>query len=277
MLEKDQFEQFLSKSFENQTEAVRPDLWSGVQAKMIANGVASTAAVKSVSILTKWILGSLAVGTAATISTLVLFNNNEDTKKELIAPKTAQEISVNENVASKNKIAKVISLENTNSLHEEILDESNSVLVFEALNIPDFTENIISEKNELINDEKVIVIPDPIKDVVIVVPTTEDVKEELKDPIVIGKASVTKFPNFFSPNGDGSNDFYEIEIENISNFHVIIMNQNNKIVFESTDSNFKWNAEVAGEKATQGTFACIVTGTDPQGTKFKDVQLFEIK
>ena len=41
MIEKDNIQELFSKAFENQTYAVRPELWAGVQAKMAAAGVAS--------------------------------------------------------------------------------------------------------------------------------------------------------------------------------------------------------------------------------------------
>jgi gliding motility-associated-like protein len=101
----------------------------------------------------------------------------------------------------------------------------------------------------------------------------ENVKEE--NPVI--KSKVTKFPDVFTPNGDGANDFYSIEIQNINNFRVMIMDVNNKIVFESTDPNFKWDGSVRNEIQKSGQFACIVTGIDNEGKNFKDIQLFVIQ
>ena len=100
MIEKDNIQELFSKAFENQTSAVRPELWAGVQAKMAAAGVASTATVatKGLSALTKWIIGSAAVGTVGVVTTVIALNSGEEsTNKKTDAPK---EISQNMTVSS---------------------------------------------------------------------------------------------------------------------------------------------------------------------------------
>lgn len=102
-------------------------------------------------------------------------------------------------------------------------------------------------------------------------------QDQTKDENPVIKSKVTKFPDVFTPNGDGANDYYSIEIQNINNFHVMIMDVNNKIVFESSDPQFKWDGSVRNEIQKSGQFACIVTGTDNEGKSFKDIQLFVIQ
>ncbi|MDO9187512.1 MAG: gliding motility-associated C-terminal domain-containing protein [Bacteroidia bacterium] len=61
-------------------------------------------------------------------------------------------------------------------------------------------------------------------------------------------------PNVFSPNGDGYNDFFipiplgEFDIYNIDKFEIKIYSRWGQLLFESTDSAFKWNGNNKGGK-----------------------------
>lgn len=297
MLEKDQFEQFLSDAFANQTEAVRPDLWSGVQSKMASAGVTSTVAAKSVSILTKWIFGSIAVGSAATIFALVLFNNNENPKSEELAPSPSKNIEYTsetekKNISSKNEI--VSSSKNSDQKENDLvlisvkptligcaiqsfanvvdeLEENKTTIISELKTEKTTTGTTTGSDEEnhvvAVNENSTTTEPEQIIE-------EPEVKKD-ENPIIISK--VTKFPDIFTPNGDGANDYYFIEVQNISNFHVSIMNLKNEIVYESSDPHFKWDGSVRNEIQKSGQFACIVTGTDNEGKSFKDIQLFVIR
>lgn len=296
MLEKDQFEQFLSDSFANQTESVRPDLWSGVQEKMASAGVTSTIAAKSVSILTKWILGSIAVGSAATISALVLFNNNETPKKEDLTSTSSKNIEYNSETEKESNSTKNEFVSSSKNSDEK---ENTAILISDKTNVIETTilsmthvVEAIEEKTILItenssektNSEKSEGVPESNEIGTNVINETEVAKNDVsseqdqtKDENPVIKSKVTKFPDVFTPNGDGANDYYSIEIQNINNFHVMIMDVNNKIVFESSDPQFKWDGSVRNEIQKSGQFACIVTGTDNEGKSFKDIQLFVIQ
>jgi gliding motility-associated-like protein len=298
MLEKDQFEQFLSDSFAKQTESVRPDLWSGVQAKMASAGVTSTIAAKSVSILTKWILGSIAVGSAATISALVLFNNNETPKTEDLTSTPSKNIEYNSETEKESNSTKN---EFVSSSKNSDLKENNLILISEKptligcaiqsfTNVVDEVEDnrtsLISELNsdKTTNgttvgsgDENQVVAANENSTKAEPEQNIEEPEVKKEENVTILKSKVSKFPDVFTPNGDGANDYYSIEIQNINNFHVMIMDVNNKIVFESTDPQFKWDGSVRNEIQKSGQFACIVTGIDSEGKSFKDIQLFVIQ
>jgi|GEM_PF-2500301 len=68
------------------------------------------------------------------------------------------------------------------------------------------------------------------------------------------------FPNSFTPNGDGKNDYFQVEVEGATYFHIRILNYESQIVFESTDPQAKWDGadKYKGNKVLQGTFTCIV-------------------
>lgn len=79
-------------------------------------------------------------------------------------------------------------------------------------------------------------------------------------------------PNVFSPNGDASNDYYEIDSEcQYSSFHIDILNRWGNLVFESDDSGFKWNGKNKnGSKAlSEGTYFYQIIISDDQNEVYK--------
>lgn len=74
-----------------------------------------------------------------------------------------------------------------------------------------------------------------------------------------------KFPNIFTPNGDGENDsFHIIDPKYIRDFEIVILNRWGNVVFESLDVDFKWDGRInnSARKATEGTYFYKATLTD---------------
>ncbi|MBW7868479.1 MAG: choice-of-anchor L domain-containing protein [Brumimicrobium sp.] len=63
-------------------------------------------------------------------------------------------------------------------------------------------------------------------------------------------------PNVFTPNGDGNNDYFTLNLENVERVEVVILNRWGNVVFESDDVNFKWNGKVnnTGTACSEGTY-----------------------
>lgn len=62
------------------------------------------------------------------------------------------------------------------------------------------------------------------------------------------------FPNVFTPNGDGSNDFFFPVHQNIIKYQLIIYNRWGGIVFESKDPNHRWDGTTNGQPCPTGTY-----------------------
>ncbi|WP_430405457.1 gliding motility-associated C-terminal domain-containing protein [Fluviicola sp.] len=309
MIEKDNIQELFSKAFENQTSAVRPELWAGVQAKMAAAGVASTATVatKGLSALTKWIIGSAAVGTVGVVTAVVALNSGEEpTKTKNDSPK---EISQNVNVTSPeekmteqsvNKGEKTYSAQPEGSHSTELTKDIPFTNPFVAPPVHDQNENALIDKKESPkSDDKGILTdnskagsadkndtkksPADKKDHTNEAVTETPVKhpENIKEPVFVKlESKVTKFPNVFTPNGDRSNDIYFVEAENINDFQLVIIDQNNREMFRSGTPGEQegWNGrDKSGDEAPNGSYAAIVTGKDQNGKSFRDIQLFELR
>ncbi|WP_343635025.1 gliding motility-associated C-terminal domain-containing protein [Fluviicola sp.] len=312
MIEKDNIQELFSKAFENQTAPVRPDLWAGVQAKMAAAGVASTATVatKGLSALTKWIIGSAAVGTVGVVTTVVALNSGEETvNQKADSPK---EISQNTTVASQDehKPENTKFAPHTIYTKPEVVDDKSSDDIQQAIK-PTDKEYKKPDDRFIIADDHVAetIKADKSKQEDRTTPadngkkepgdrTTDskkspvDKKEDKETPVVKHpentkepvfadlQAKVTKFPSIFTPNSDGSNDYYFVEAENIRDFQLVIIDQNNREMFRSNIPGERegWNGrDKSGDEAPNGSYAAIVTGKDQNGKSFRDIQLFELR
>ena len=62
------------------------------------------------------------------------------------------------------------------------------------------------------------------------------------------------YPNVFTPNGDGINDYFEFQLLNIKTIHVDVLNRWGEVVYSTDDVNFKWDGKVGGKMASEGVY-----------------------
>ena len=68
-------------------------------------------------------------------------------------------------------------------------------------------------------------------------------------------------PNVFTPNNDGSNDKFEINGINLSDFSLVIINSKNETVFQATDILFSWDGRLPnGELVSPGNYIYYIVG-----------------
>lgn len=85
-------------------------------------------------------------------------------------------------------------------------------------------------------------------------------------------------PNVFTPNGDGDNDNFTMNVQNAKALEVTIHNRWGNIVFESTDVNFYWNGKVrnSGGDCTEGTYFYKVKMEDYSGEEIEENGFIEL-
>lgn len=281
MKNNDNIKELFSKSFEEHSFPVREELWKGVQSKMAAAGVTSVAATKTISLLTKWLIGTAVVSTGVVTALFVGKNESASIKT---APKKPVTTEANKSVQSPSKVAiKQSEVENkVVAFDYDLFMDTLLYKPFCLVKDPDFADDIppvlvaatdvVAENSTtpIAVAESITKEPQPA----IVFPENTD-----KPVSAVLASELTKFPNFFSPNNDGNNDEYFVEIANkeqIKSFLVQIFNVQNKLVFQSNDPDFKWNGEYNGETA-EGIYFCLVTIVDNSGKVIKDKQLIEAK
>ena len=62
------------------------------------------------------------------------------------------------------------------------------------------------------------------------------------------------YPNVFTPNGDGINDYFEFQLLNIKTIHVDVLNRWGEVVYSTDDVNFKWDGKIGGKMASEGVY-----------------------
>ncbi len=97
----------------------------------------------------------------------------------------------------------------------------------------------------------------------LLVEDTNGCKAESKVTIQVIPDYELYIPNAFTPNGDGSNDFFEIfgNKKTWVEMNIKIFNRWGELVFESSDHNFKWNGTYKGVKLTPGVLVYEMTLT----------------
>ncbi len=80
------------------------------------------------------------------------------------------------------------------------------------------------------------------------------VAEKAKAPLVVD-SSYLYIPNVVTPNGDGLNDEYLIDIKGEESVHIIIYNSKYVKLFETKNKNFSWDCKLpSGELVPEGTY-----------------------
>lgn len=103
-------------------------------------------------------------------------------------------------------------------------------------------------------------------------------KTEASPLTVLASESVLTFPNAFSPNGDGINDFYKPKtFESIVDFHATIYNRWGQKIYEWSDVRGEgWDGTFHGKDVKQGVYYVQVKARGADGREFiikKDVNL----
>lgn len=84
------------------------------------------------------------------------------------------------------------------------------------------------------------------------------------------------FYTIFTPDGDGKNDEYKVDISEYDNYSIQIYNKQNQRVFISQDPDIKWNGKIynQGEECTEGEYyAKISYKLKGESPKIKSIRL----
>jgi gliding motility-associated-like protein/uncharacterized repeat protein (TIGR01451 family) len=75
-----------------------------------------------------------------------------------------------------------------------------------------------------------------------------------------------EMPNFFSPNNDNSNDFFvPVKANNISTYHILIVNRWGNNVYEGDEYLIGWDGKINGNAAHEGVYFWKLDYTDIYG------------
>ena len=264
MEQNDQIKEYFQQRLSDHQEVVRPEIWAAVSSAIATPVLVTT----GISILSKTLIG-MGIAASVIVSAYLLYSSDdkavkaptEDKKKAKEVPS----IPTNNNTLApietiKNTIPLVVQENNDLLSSEDVVYEMNDpqIIPFESFQLPnkdplqDIGENVSNDPVKTNND-------------FIVMPQVENTNESSPSPDTDQELKVV-LSNVFTPNGDGSNDFLFIQSEGLQDFSVVILNQANKIVYQSTDSKFSWDGKLAsGDDAPAGNYIYFVTAKSPTG------------
>lgn len=278
MNDKDYIKDKFAEKLGNYQPSVRPELWASISSEVASvTGTATT----GLSILTKTLIG-ISAAAIVTVSTLLIMNGLKEEKpieEQKIVQNDKEE--VNDIVSSVEKETLNKSIEEQ---QEEIQNESADISIIEPSveEVEDFYPVIESENADIFEDPVEESIIDESENIE-VVSNAEISSEEVENSLptsVTELATNDKQPelveqpqlfNFFSPNNDGDNDELYVDFSSeVSDFTIVILNQSNKVVFTSSDPNFKWKGkDLNGMNAENGEYVYFITYKDANGEFMK--------
>jgi gliding motility-associated-like protein len=263
MEQNDQIKEYFQQRLSDHQEVVRPEIWAAVSSAIATPVLVTT----GISILSKTLIG-LGIAASVIVSAYLLYSSDEKVVKAPTQQKQkAKEVPSipNENtlvpIETKKNAIPLVVLENNDLLSsEKVVNDVNDpqIIPFESDQLPntdpmqDMGENVSNDPVKTNND-------------FIVMPQVENTNESSSSPDTDQELKVV-LSNVFTPNGDGTNDYLFIQSEGLQDFSVVILNQVNKIVYQSTDSKFSWDGKLAsGDDAPAGNYIYFVTAKSPTG------------
>ncbi len=273
-------EKLFSDKLANHESVVNSNIWSGIQSQ-IGAGISSTAVVtKGISTASKFIIG---ITSLVAVSTLAVILNYSESRQDSVVPNevisdTTEMIADNPVLSAEDKLESNI-VKGKDALVKESKEIISETIINSDLNkVP--TPLKIDSPDKLIVKQQVAPI---LKDVPIykneqisISSKKSEVKafnsESLSEPSISkGILQEWKKTNVFSPNNDGVNDLFFLETNDLKEFSITIINENNTVVFISDDPNFKWNGTdyKTGEMVPEGNYGYIVFAVDIYNTPFK--------
>jgi gliding motility-associated-like protein len=283
MEEKDSIKDLFQEKLSQLETPVRTELWSAVSSSIASSSAVATST--GMSLLAKITIG---ITIAASVTGTVIFLSKDEAKE---TPK----IEVQN--ANKQKESKSNPTENKVENNSTISTFNNSNLVNRVSeNTATATNNIFESIIDNSSSNSTSLVEGPISYAQI--ETKEEVKAPKNNPKVETSTSAqnqeTKqnvatenlpeesklqftLPNIFTPNGDGNNDYLKLEIENVTEFVIVILDAKSNVVFKSEDADFKWDGtNLSGDKLPAGNYIYYVTAKDLEGkavTKYSSLTI----
>lgn len=289
MSDKDYIKELFSEKLGGYEAKVDPKLWSNISSQI---GVVGAGTTTGLTVAAKWLIG-IVVSTATVVTAVIVVNSFEDQQDKKVAEdqqtNIEQEPVVKENKPEENIVdEQIINVDNSETIAvlqnespasaqeesavkteaQETQEEHNKPAVNKGVNHeeekteennqgaanneqPSSDKEVVNkeQENKTVKPETVLEVPEAFEE--------EVVKNESKD------YSIGQLPNVFTPNNDGENDYFRIESENLTGFAITILNEQNKIVYQSSNPDFVWDGkDSAGNPVPDGRYVYFITAKE---------------
>jgi len=256
-----------------------PNVWAGIEQGVQANAASQAGVAGSKAVFSKLVLSVVKVAAIiaipASVATYFYSKNSEAEKmvETVKSPVINEQIITNEPTVTEETPIEKPQPSKNNSINKKNNSIPNVKKAQEAVivNNPNVAKETEVEKehenlNQTIN-EKVVVAPNNNAVETNPIQVEEDLDEKME--AIENKENNTeatepnknvapsiKIANVLTPNNDGFNDRYVVEIEGEKLFNLKIYNFNNELVFESNDKNNTWDgvSQKTGQACNSGVY-----------------------
>jgi gliding motility-associated-like protein len=268
------FDAMLKQSLEGSQMPVPTGVWEAVGSSIGTKAIVATKIAGLKLLILKTVAGIvLAGGAGFGIYELVKTNTNETVKID-------QPIIVNQSSPLEIAIDTVFPAqisESDNTVTRKFVLNEDSMITYSKTETSGAKEsensnfdNNVPKATEVEVSKPLIETKAPEKQVE-PKPNSEPTKETPKKERIV-MPSFPEPPNVFTPDGDGINDCFKIEVENEKMFFLQIFSSEGKKVFETTDKNNCWNGVNmnTGELCKKGLYTYKLLYELNTGFKKKD-------
>ena len=296
MTEKDNIQELLREKLQYH-EVTPPDaVWQNVS-NSLSNVAATSGAAAGTSTLLLKVAAAVIGVSGLGIATYLLVQDDIPVKEKTTSIQIDEEKESQETKTSEPESNDLLVIEAEDKSAIKSTKESNvtenTVEYIEVIALEE--QSIIVEENELepqntpaevpaSNNEPAAAIeevmenplpPAPIEEPASIV--SENSEEEIQEMPEVENQEETDteveeevtLPNIFTPNNDGANDFFEINISEKQDFQIVVINHMNKVVFQSSSVDFRWDGMLpSGEPAPSGNYVYFISAKTMSGKDF---------
>lgn len=280
MKETDKIAELFANTLKNHEIKVNPDLWTSVSSQITAAPVGGSVGI---SVIGKWIIAAGIVG-FGTVTTLILTSSTEQERPvleehvnaEIREKKALNQITVDqrEKENSVNQSTEIVTLDlsEENERFDEEFDSATRLSDSYMIGEQPFYEE---EEIEFYYPEEVV---NPVENEIVGFDTKGKEQRENETILVIPDPVKLELPNIFTPNNDGNNDYMTIKGKDLSDFSLIILDLQNRIVYKTNDPEFNWDGmDLNSTPVPNGRYVYYITATDKNGSPVNAYQMLEIR
>ncbi len=292
MKEKDEIKELFKEALSNHETSVRPELWNSISSQIGSTAAASSSAVAIKSIIIKSLIG-VSVASIAVVSYIYITNPENSLKPKKQTPilikedPKKKEVVISEKRIEQEIIKKEISVNKKKESEQRlkvigccpdtiVIEEPKEKLIQSNLSEKEINQDTKTTTQEKLNntsqaEEDIVVggVPEPQQESpeeTLETPQNTNNTEVITENEIQEQELKIVLPNVFTPNGDGSNDYLMLELKNLSEFSVVVLDMNSKVVFKSEKTNFRWNGNLMnGDPAPSGNYVYYITAKGPSG------------
>jgi gliding motility-associated-like protein len=293
MIEKDNIQDLLREKLQSHEVTPSDAVWKNVSSSL-SSAAATSGAAAGASTLLK--VAAAVVGVSGlSIATYFIFQedestinqntlslqleNNESAAKEIEAidlNPEVKETTLDESSAQPviQKTVEVESIAEISNPKEEIIEIEDIVLQSESNPAADIqVSNEVPSENSGVTENLIpapsIIEPEPAVEETAEIQEEEIIESPLQEELLVEAEEEITLPNIFTPNNDGANDYFEIEISEKKDFQIVVIDQTNKVVFQSNSVDFRWDGTLpSGDPAPSGYYVYFISAKTLSGKDY---------